>query len=71
MIKEYDVIKLRKSLPANNLKVGAEGTVLIVYNEPGLPRAYEVEFLSNDGKSLAVITLTDDDVEKVWSYTDK
>ena len=52
MIKEYDVIKLRKPLPSNNLPVGAKGTVLIVYNEPGLPSAYVVEFISDEGKSL-------------------
>ncbi len=44
--------------------MGIKGTVLIVYNEPGLPRAYEVEFLDENGETLAVITLQEDDIEK-------
>jgi hypothetical protein len=63
MFKEYDVIKLKKPLPSKNLPVGARGTILIVYNDPNLPRAYEVEFLDEKGDTLAVTTLQEDFIE--------
>jgi hypothetical protein len=37
----------------------------MVCNEPGLPLAYEVEFLDEAGRTLAIITLKDDEIEKV------
>lgn len=65
MINEYDIIKLKAPLPSKNLPLGAKGTVLIVYNEPKLPRAYEIEFLDEEGNTLAIVTLNDDEIEKV------
>ena len=38
----------------------------MVYREPGLPPAYEVEFADNDGVTQALVTLKDDDVEVTW-----
>jgi hypothetical protein len=60
MFYEYDVVSLKQDIPSNNLRAGAEGTVLIVYNEPSLPLAYEVEFLGAEGETLAIVTLTAD-----------
>ncbi len=65
MLNEYDVIKLKKSIPEKNLYLGDKGTILIVYDVPGLPCAYEVEFLDKDGKTLAILTLRNEDVEKI------
>jgi hypothetical protein len=63
MFQEYQTVRLKKDLPGENLSIGAKGVVLIVYEVPDLPRAYEVEFLDKDGYTLALLTLTDDDIE--------
>jgi hypothetical protein len=63
MFQEYQKVKLRKDIPGVNLSTGAKGVVLIVHEVPDLPRAYEVEFLDQDGGTLALLTLTDEDIE--------
>ena len=63
MFHEYDVIKLKKDNPSRNLYAGVKGTILMVYDEPHLPRAYEVEFLDEEGKTLALLTLQEDEIE--------
>ncbi len=63
MFNEYDVVKLIKPIPSKSLAVGAEGTILIVYNDPNLPHAYEVEFLDEKGDTLAVVTLQEEFIE--------
>lgn len=65
MIREYDVVRLKKDIPSSRLAAGARGTVLIVYNEPSLPRGYEVEFLDGEGGTIAVLTLQDEDIEEI------
>jgi hypothetical protein len=64
MFQEYEVVRLRESKQSNNLPAGVKGTVLIVYDEPGLPLAYEVEFLDDEGKTLAVLTVKHEEIEK-------
>jgi ATP-dependent exoDNAse (exonuclease V) alpha subunit len=54
MIKEFDRVVLNKNIPAHNLKKGDLGTVVMIY--PG-NKAYEVEFITLDGKTIAVETL--------------
>ncbi len=65
MFEDYEVVKLKADLPAEGLKAGARGTVLMVYPEP--PQEYEVEFLDGDGQTLAVLTLPEDRLAKVPS----
>jgi len=65
MIALYDIVRLKKPIPAKKLEADTKGAVLIIYDEPNLPLAYEVEFVDKDGKTLAVVTLKDEDVEKV------
>ncbi len=65
MIALYDIVRIKQPVPNKNLEAGAKGTVLIIYNDPNLPLAYEVEFLDKSGKTVAIITLKDDEVEKV------
>ena len=55
MIKELDIVKLRKDIGV--LKKGDKGTVIEDYGG-----AYEVEFIKK-GKTVAVITLTDEEIE--------
>jgi hypothetical protein len=54
MIKEHDRIVLTTDIPAEKLRAGDVGTVMHLYNDG---RAYEVEFVTLDGKTAAVVTL--------------
>lgn len=54
MIKEHDRIVLKTDIPAEGLKAGDVGTVVHIYKDGA---AYEVEFVSLDGRTLAVATL--------------
>ncbi len=55
MIKELDVVVLARDLNDYQLKRGDVGTVVHVH-ESG--KAYEVEFLTDEGKTVAVVTLS-------------
>ena len=54
MIKEHDRVVLKKSVPEEGLKTGDVGTVIHVYNRG---EAFEVEFLTLYGETVAVATL--------------
>jgi hypothetical protein len=64
--QENDVVRLLRPLPQYDISVGAQGTVVMVYRDPGLPPAYEVEFADDDGVTQALVTLKDGDVEVTW-----
>ena len=61
MLSEYDVVRLRTDL--DHLKAGTKGAVVGVYS--GDPPEYEVEFVSDSGETLAVKTVTAEQIEKV------
>jgi hypothetical protein len=65
MHKEYDVIVLKKPIVTKNLSVGQKGTILLIYNDSRLPRAYEIEFLDDYGNTIAIETLTDEFIEAI------
>ncbi len=54
MMSEHDRLVLRSRVPAEGLEVGDVGTVVQVYRDG---QAYEVEFVTLDGKTAAVVTL--------------
>ena len=54
MIQELDCVALIEDLPALGLKKGDIGTAVMVYNEG---EAYEVEFVTKKGETLALTTL--------------
>jgi hypothetical protein len=54
MIKEHERVVLTTPVPAGALEAGDVGTVVDVYADG---RAYEVEFLTLDGLTAAVVTL--------------
>jgi hypothetical protein len=54
MIKEHDRIALKRNLPAQKLKAGDVGTVIHVHKK-GV--AFEVEFLTLKGETIAIATL--------------
>jgi len=56
-MKEYDIVKLNRDLPEKKLKKGIKGAIVMVFNEPDSPLAYEVEFVNNDGETIAIETI--------------
>jgi len=54
MIKEHDRVVLRKEIPDQGLKTGDVGTVVHVYKKG---EAFEVEFVTLDGETVAIATL--------------
>ena len=53
-IKEHDCVVLTKDLPQADLKAGDVGTVVHVYKDGA---AYEVEFVTYAGRTVAVATI--------------
>jgi hypothetical protein len=58
-IAEHAVIVLTRDLPEHNLRAGDVGAVVHVYAEG---KAYEVEFITGAGQTLAVETLEPKDI---------
>ena len=54
MLKEHDCIVLTTNLPGEGLEAGDVGTVVHVHQEAA---AYEVEFMTLTGKTVAVTTV--------------
>jgi hypothetical protein len=54
MIKEHERVVLKEAVPNEGLERGDVGTVVHVYKDG---QAYEVEFITLDGKTAAVVTL--------------
>jgi hypothetical protein len=54
MIKEHDRVVLTTAVPAARLEAGDVGTVVHLYPDG---QAYEVEFVTLDGHTAAVLTL--------------
>lgn len=62
MISELDIVVLSREVPEHGLKAGDLGTVVHSYEGA---KAFEVEFVSAIGKTVAVLTLPDGDVREV------
>lgn len=60
MFKEYDAVQLKRDLPEHDLKAGTRGAIVMVHHEPY--RAYEVELIDEEGWTLDVLTLKDEDL---------
>jgi hypothetical protein len=54
MIKEHDCVVLTKNLPEENLEAGDVGTVVHIHKNGA---AYEVEFVTLTGSTVAVATV--------------
>jgi Domain of unknown function (DUF4926) len=61
MINELDTVVLTTDLPEHSLKAGDLGTVVLVHRHSG----YEVEFMTPDGETVAVVPLSPDQVRPV------
>jgi hypothetical protein len=62
MIQELDSVILATDLPEYGLEEGDIGTVVLVH---GAHEGYEVEFLTLDGETVAVVSLFDRQVRPV------
>lgn len=61
MIKELDTVVLTEDLPEHGLVRGDLGTVVLMHAGKG----YEVEFVTLDGETLAVVSLFPNQVRPV------
>jgi len=62
MIKELDSIVLNDDLPEYGLERGDIGTVVLIHRDG---KGYEVEFVSLDGETMAVISLLPSQVRPI------
>jgi hypothetical protein len=62
MIKEHERAVLNTDIPAEGLKAGDVGTVVHIYKDA---KACEMEFVTLDGQTAAVVTLEMDQVRPV------
>ncbi|MCP4203349.1 MAG: DUF4926 domain-containing protein [bacterium] len=64
MIQDLDTVVLTHSIPEHELKQGDVGAVVHVYGDG---KAFEVEFVTAAGQTVAVITLQPGDVRPMAS----
>lgn len=63
MFQIYDVVRLVKPIVSKQeLLPGTKGTILIIYDTKEEP-FYEVEFVDNQGNSLAIVTVPNEFLE--------
>lgn len=61
MFKDSDVVVAKSDHPEQKILAGQVGTVVCCFTAPN--EAYEVEFLGEDGKPVAQLTLLPDELE--------
>lgn len=59
----YDTVRLLVDLPDEGLVAGAVGAVVHVFDKPNV--AYEIEFTDADGRTIAQVPLTADQLQAV------
>jgi hypothetical protein len=62
MLNEYDYVELTEDLDST-LRRGTRGAIVMVY--PSSPQEYEVEFVDNEGETLAVRTVKESLLRRV------
>jgi hypothetical protein len=62
MIKELDVVALKRDRADLGLKAGDEGAVVLVYGD----EACEVEFVNTDGSTRVMAALPVAELEVIW-----
>lgn len=53
--RELQLVEARAAVPGTTVRAGDLGTVVMVHTKPRL--AYEVEFVGNDGQTIAMLAL--------------
>ena len=66
MIRELDLVVLTHDIKDYKLKSGDVGTVVHCYNDN---KGFEVEFVTAEGKTIAVLTLTTSDI-RTFAYSE-
>ena len=61
MIRELDSVALVRDLPEHGLKAGDIGTVVLLHGKGG----YEVEFMTLDGETVAVESLSAEEIRSI------
>jgi hypothetical protein len=61
MFNEYDMVTPRDKQFRESLGENLAGTIVMVYQTPN--RAYEVEFCDKGGITIALKTMTDDELD--------
>ena len=64
MIDELETVVLTHDVAGHDLKEGDIGAVVHRYAEPS---AFEVEFVTAEGRTIAVLTLTEEDIRPIRS----
>jgi hypothetical protein len=64
MIQELDTVILTSDIPTYGLKRGDMGTVVLLHGDAG----FGVEFTTLDGETVAVVSLTKDQVRAVGPH---
>jgi hypothetical protein len=62
MMKELDLVALNHDIEDHGLKAGDVGTVVHCYEDN---IGYEVEFVTAEGKTVALLTLTESDIRPI------
>ena len=62
MLKEHDRIVLTGDIPGEGLKAGDVGSIVHIH---GSGEAFEIEFLTLDGSTVAIATVTSTQVRPV------
>jgi hypothetical protein len=62
MIKELNTVVLSRDVEEYGLKKGDIGTAVHIYKDDA---AYEVEFITGEGETVAVLTLTPKDIRSI------
>ena len=60
-MKELDTVVLRREIPGDGLEAGDVGAIVLCHGDD----SYEVEFVSGEGGTVAVVTLTGADLRPI------
>jgi ATP-dependent exoDNAse (exonuclease V) alpha subunit len=62
MYKELDIIAITHDIEESGLKQGDIGTIVHCYKDN---KAFEIEFVTADGKTVALLTLKSEDIRSL------
>lgn len=62
MLKEYDVVLAKRNL-SKMVSCGTKGALMLILHNN--PNKYEVEFVDENGDTLELLTVDEDDLELV------
>jgi hypothetical protein len=62
MLKELEPVALTRDVAESGLKSGDVGAIVHVYSDHSI---YEVEFVAANGKTVALLTLTERDIRPI------